>query len=266
MSSMGDGGVALCIAGQLRDHRSNVFPSLNASLLAHDIGVDVFIDTWDTLGQNNHHSSYSSLLAWLSPFSSRAGNMALERNWSQCYKRLVWQRVEHFPANGSRELHDVVMPADVADNAPLHYRGTLPNSWKMWGCSAAISDVERRRSREYEAVVKIRPDGQFWTNRQMIGLLAAMGRIIRGDGHAQLYHSPTQINASAQVSDKYAVGRSSAMHYYLGVWNHLPQLWRDWRAKRLAGLPVQSPVGERLMHAHMQHARFPFGVYHTNRR
>ena len=50
------------------------------------------------------------------------------------------------------------------------------------------------------------------------------------------------IYPSFQVSDKYAVGTSEAMHYYLSAWDHASNLWSDWldstNGASLLSLPV----------------------------
>ena len=66
---------------------------------------------------------------------------------------------------------------------------------------------------------------------------------------------------SRQLGDKYAVGTSAAMRYYLDAWSRAEALWRA-----APGAPL---VGERLMHAHMADAPFnvtAIGLKGDNRR
>jgi len=250
--------VALCIAGQFRNHFSTVFSGLNASLMQHH-SVDVFVDTWDLLGQSAHGPRSSASMERLNP------------NWFDYYPRLTWLRVERFPPRGSEELHGITMPAEVRKAGEPHFSsGTLPNAWKMMGCSTAIAEWEQSRRRPYDAVIKIRPDETFWSDNLMRHLDAATHRIVQRQGSMQLYHSGASIDSSFQVSDKYAVGTSPAMHYYLSVWKGMPTLWKEWATRRQnssARLVTGStewkriPVGERLLRAHMRGATFPFTTF-----
>lgn len=245
------------LCGQFRDHTRAVFPSLNSSILSNpNISVDVFIDTWDEVGQSQHHMALD------------AHDMALEAHepldyrWMSMYPTLAWLRVERLPANASHFLHGLEMPTRIAKASPNHHRGTLPNLWKMQGCADAIRDWEAARGRPYEAVMKMRPDGKFWSGSELDALMRALHMTTDGVGTMRLYHSATAINPLIQVSDKYAVGTSVAMRYYLSAWHHAGPIWDGWCTNLRLEPPSNSvPVGERLMLMHMRNASFNFTVY-----
>mmetsp|Transcript_110 Transcript_110/g.248 ORF Transcript_110/g.248 Transcript_110/m.248 type:complete len:112 (+) Transcript_110:651-986(+) len=111
----------------------------------------------------------------------------------------------------------------------------------------------------------MRPDKKFWSVREAQRLEGAVRGIVqrdRGSGGApvRLYHSRAAINESHHVSDKYAVGTSAAMHYYLGAWEQMPRLWDEWRRRNDSDF-FRVPVGERLLYAHMRGAPFEFRTY-----
>jgi hypothetical protein len=248
--------VALCLCGQFRDHSHAVFPSLNRTLLSlPNLSVSVFVDTWDKLGESRCHGRRCK-----SP-PPHGAQLPIDYRWMSMFRTLAWLRVERLPANASLSLHGLEMPGAVALAEPNHYQGTLPNLWKMQGCADAIRESEAERDRAYQAVVKMRPDGKFFNANELASLMRSLHTVIAGGaGTAQLYHSKTAINITIQVSDKYAVGTSSAMQYYLSAWGQARPIWEEWmRQGSIRGDMV--PVGERLMQAHMRNASFAFAVY-----
>ena len=112
---------------------------------------------------------------------------------------------------------------------------------------------------EYDAIVKMRPDSKFWSENERRALLHAIDYFL--DEHSavgmDLYFSQTAINPTFQVSDKYAVGTSSAMHYYLETWDALASIWNAWLLDRNGTLPV----GERLQYMRMRQGPYKSAPY-----
>ena len=206
---------------------------LNATALG--VPVDVFVDTWaEHWGKDE-----------------RGGRVDI--NWhAEFGKPLVALTVERTPPDASLLLNGLRLPTHVVREAPLYYSGTLPLLWKLRGCAAAIGRWENASGFEYAAVLSARMDTKFWTEVVARRLVETTRAILAGAaGPSSLFFVNTgSLVLSRQVGDKYAVGTSAAMRYYLDAWSRAEALWRA-----APGAPL---VGERLMHAHI--AAAPFNV------
>ena len=259
--------IALCVAGEMRDHESSVHGLLLAMARRWPRRADVFIDTWAI----RERQSYPVSTPWLAQrHGARSSNESNALNatwpyWSSLYDtnntNLVSLRVEQVPPNTTYELHNITMPVWMARlGETVNRKGitsTLPNLWKMFGCAQAIAEHEARRSAEYTLVVKLRPDGHFWAAASP-GIDWAVQRLLDQGRPSPPYRVLVSTIKSAwpgQVSDKYAVGSSAAMRYYLSAWTRVEALWRE--AERA---PTRAPLfDEHLLYAHMRGAPFQFG-------
>lgn len=93
------------------------------------------------------------------------------------------------------------------------YQSTLPNFWKMKGCSDAIAIQEANLRRAYDVVIKMRPDSKFWTwGGKLEGerLLVTARQILAGQSGYEVLSSDPSLEEPWLVpncfSDKYAVG------------------------------------------------------------
>ena len=253
--------VALCLAGQFRDHfnpsaEHSVHSRLKA-LTAHPPAgweVDVFVDTWIESGLGRKHENNVLVSSPLSEAS------ALDPNWLTSYPRLAGLRVERTPARASTLLRGVTIPRLLRELAPEHYSGTLPHLWKMYSCKEQWQAWEIDQQVSYDAVIKMRPDSQFFTSSMLSHIMGAVGAIL-GERHlpdherTHLFTSSEHVAATGMVSDKYAVGTPRGMGFYMDLWQTAPALWKEWEGRSNASRGVV-PVGERLMFRHMQKAAF----------
>ena len=253
--------VALCLAGQFRDHfdpsaEHSVHSRLRA-LTAHPPAgweVDVFVDTWIESGIGRKHENNVLVSSPLSEAS------ALDPNWLTSYPRLSGLRVERTPASASTLLRGVTIPRLLRELAPEHYSGTLPHLWKMYSCKEQWKAWEIDQQVSYDAVIKMRPDSQFFTSSMLSHIMGAVGAIL-GERHlpdherTHLFTSSEHVAATGMVSDKYAVGTPRGMGFYMDLWQTAPALWKEWEGRSNASRGVV-PVGERLMFRHMQKAAF----------
>ena len=245
--------VAVCLFGQTRDHfaggERSVHAQMRSTILnatALGVPVDVFVDTWaETWGRDE-----------------RGGRVDI--NWhAEFGKPLVALTVERTPPDASLLLNGLRLPTHVVREAPLYYSGTLPLLWKLRGCAAAIGRWENASGFEYAAVLSARMDAKFWTEVVAQRLVETTRAILAGAaGPSSLFFVNTgSLILSRQLGDKYAVGTSAAMRYYLDAWSRAEALWRA-----APGAPL---VGERLMHAHIADAPFnvtAIGLKGDNRR
>ena len=179
--------------------------------------------------------------------------------WSSLYdsnnSALSHVLVEESPANSSFELHGLAMPAWLvhAPNRGNHgVGGTLPNLWMMDSCARAVETAETERGSAYAAVVKVRPDSFFW-GAASPGINWAVSKIAAAppcDSCPQLLLSALRSDLNSQASDKYAVGTSAAMRYYLSAWHHADALWQKAEATR------RVIFGEHLLYDYMKSAPF----------
>lgn len=242
--------VALCLVGLFRDHLRRVLPSMRRALLnSSEWRMDVFIETWTTLG--------ASRAARLAARTDETGG-PLNPRWLSEYPNLVSLRAVRTPRNVSWRYHGVEMPLALVRNNPLSYGSTLPNLRRMRDCAAAKAEWEEAGNFTYAAVVKARPDhvcgGKSWA-----ALKLALRKVLAhaSDPAAQpvpFFHEHAWPHI--MVSDKFAVGSSSAMDFYLRAWDRLPALFG---APRLADALGKRNhlMGERLLKVHM--SRAPFG-------
>ena len=119
--------VALCIAGELRDHIESVHSDLVRMIRSWPMRVDVFIDTW-SLGMAN-----TSATPWLR--NRRRANLVVNESfafWSSLYdteaSSLVHLRVEHARTNSAYSLHGLTMPSWLVQASERRhgFGGTLP--------------------------------------------------------------------------------------------------------------------------------------------
>ena len=251
--------VALCLAGQFRDHfdpstEANVHSKLKALTAQMGWEVDVFVDTWIESGIGRKHQN-GMLVS--SPGSEAS---ALDPNWLTSYPRLAGLRVERTPVSASSRLHGVTIPRLLQELAPEHYSGTLPNLWKMHSCKEQWTTWEVDQQVSYDAVIKMRPDSQFLTSSTVPHLVGAVEAVV-GERHlpdhqrTHLFTSSERVAATGMVSDKYAVGTPRGMGFYMDLWETAPTLWKEWEDRSNASRGAV-PVGERLMYWHIQKAAF----------
>ena len=224
---------AVCLCGQFRDHFAKVYDSMNSALLRLDgIEVDVFVETW-------------------------LDECTRGVEWLAAYPNLTSLSMERLTPNAGWNLHGVSMPSDFDekfrqhDLVRKHMLSTLPHLWMMRRCSEAVERWERSNNMTYDAIVKARPDSAFWhAPRGVFSSLPALTRhVVHGDCPDDcLYHFLDQTASSYLVSDKYAVGTSRAMHWYLRGWDTLAHI--------VATEPERCPPStERLLPMHLQRAR-----------
>jgi hypothetical protein len=241
--------LALCIVGLFRDHRERVLPSLRARLFnSTEWRTDVFIEAWSTLGANR--------IARLRSGTDQTGG-PLDPQWLAEYPNLVSLKVERTPHNVSRHFHGLDLPAALVHANANSYGSTLPNLRRMHQCHQAVRAWEDACGFRYDAVVKMRPDyvcgGSSWA-----ALLVAVRQVLAHgrDPRAQPYPFFHEHGWPAvMVSDKFAVGTSAAMGYYLGAWRRLRRLFADPRLRDASGR-ANHLVGEKLMKVHMRAAPF----------
>jgi hypothetical protein len=294
--------LALCIAGQFRDHFEGVFPTLNGTLLhAAEFGTDVYVDTWAEPGAGDMHRPLSNLKEMTPAYDApchksykcdavscpsnltkeeRANAKAIDTwnkehprdqqivdpGWADHYgSQLVWLNAENEPASVSNtwpvacdpKVYDsdsaaCEMPPWLAAQYRAWYRSTIPNSWKMYGCHAAIAQQEKCRGREYDVIIKMRPDSKFWGSSQALGeyLAWAARKVLQLKEQNGNWEGVVQTDSilplATQFSDKYATGSSKAMHYYLNSWSQLQNMMRK-------GL-----IGERAMGGYMRASPYPY--------
>ena len=251
--------VALCLAGQFRDHfDASVEDSVHSKLMALTVQpgweVDVFVDTWIESGIGRKHENN---LLISSPLSEAS---ALDPNWLTSYPRLAGLRVERTPTSASSLLRGVTIPRLLQELAPEHYSGTLPHLWKMYSCKEQWKSWEVDQQISYDAVIKMRPDSQFFTSSTLSHITGAVEAVV-GERHlpdqerTHLFTSSERVAATGMVSDKYAVGTPRGMGFYMDLWETAPTLWKEWEGRSNASRGAV-PVGERLMYWHMQKAAF----------
>ena len=203
--------LALCIAGQFRDHLEAVYPTLNSTLLhAAEFETDVFVDTWAERGSHTPHESGGRVAlkektaAYDAPCRSSDAScegvscpsnltkedhqnqkaiddwnkehpreeQVLDPGWTDHYgSQLVWLNAEHEPATvtdtlpvpcGADQNRPCQVPPGLAQRESHWYKSTIPNAWKMHSCHAAIARQEKCHGREYDVIIKMRPDSPFW--------------------------------------------------------------------------------------------------------
>ena len=253
--------VALCLAGQFRDHfdpsaEDSVHTKLKALTAQPPAGweVDVFVDTWIESGMGRKHQNNVLVSSPLSEAS------ALNPNWLTSYPRLTGLRVERTPASASSLLRGITIPRLLKELAPEHYSGTLPHLWKMHSCKEQWKAWEVNQQVSYDAVIKMRPDSQFFTSSTLSHIMGAVEAVV-GERHlldherTHLFTSSERVATTGMVSDKYAVGTPRGMGFYMDLWQTAPALWKEWEGRSNASRGAV-PVGERLMFWHMQKAAF----------
>jgi hypothetical protein len=241
--------LALCIVGLFRDHRERVLPSLRTRLFnSTEWRTDVFIEAWSTLGANR--------VARLRSGTDQTGG-PLDPQWLAEYPNLVSLKVERTPHNVSRHFHGLDLPPALVRANANSYGSTLPNLRRMQQCHAAVRAWEDSSGFRYDVIVKMRPDyvcgGSTWA-----ALLVAVRQVLAHgrDPLAQpfpFFHEHGW--PAVMVSDKFAVGTSAAMAYYLNAWNRLPRLFADPRLRDANGR-ANHLVGEKLMKVYMRDAPF----------
>jgi len=253
--------VALCLVGQFRDHfdpsaEGSVHSKLKALTIQPPAGweVDVFVDTWIESGIGRKHQNNALVSSPLSEAS------ALDPNWLTSYPRLTGLRVERTPASASSLLRGVTIPRLLQELAPEHYSGTLPHLWKMYSCKEQWKAWEVDQQVTYDAVIKMRPDSQFFTSSTLSHIMGAVEAVV-GERHlpdherTHLFTSSERVATTGMVSDKYAVGTPRGMGFYMDLWKTAPVLWEEWEGRSNASRGAV-PVGERLMFWHMQKSAF----------
>eukprot|EP00964_Phaeocystis_antarctica_P084594 scaffold53304_cov65-Phaeocystis_antarctica.AAC.3 len=295
--------LALCIAGQFRDHLEGVYPTLNGTLLnAAEFETDVYVDTWGEAGGGSpgpHRGTNlrAKTAAYDAPCESShncqgvscPSNLTEEerqkeqyiKNWNKEHPRdeqlldpgwadhygskLVWLNAELEPDNVTETwpvpcdagVYDGIrpcqMPPWLAASKRDWYRSTIPNAWKMYGCHAAIAKQEKCRGREYDIIIKMRPDSKFWAGSQAQGeyLAWAARKVLQmrkevDSNWEGVVQTDSRLQLAEQFSDKYATGTSKAMHYYLNSWSNLQNMMQS-------GL-----IGERAMGAWMRASPYPY--------
>ena len=270
--------IAACIAGELRDHVGMVHDPLLEMMRSWPLPVHVFIDTWSM------QMAVSNSTPWLlartknNPVVAAVAGVSVNASWtfwSSLYDTnrtdLVSLNVEDPPANKSYLLHGLAVPQWLlrAGVEKIHgFSGTLPNLWKMHNCAAAISQRESDLGRQYVVVVKLRPDFHFfppaipgvdWAVRRFVA--SAQNATCVGARCDQLLVADLKSDPSSQVSDKYAVGTSAAMRYYLSAWDHAEALWSH--AEHQTRVNDHMLSDEHLMFAHMRRASFAYSTIGT---
>lgn len=74
----------------------------------------------------------------------------------------------------------------------------------------------------------------------------------------KLLLSNIKTDPTTQVSDKFAVGTSAAMRYYLSAWEHIATLWEAAESKKATNERIL--IDERLLYAYMRGASFAFAT------
>lgn len=241
--------VALCIVGLFRDHRERVLPSLRRVLFnSTEWRLDVFIETWTTIGATRMQRLHAR--------SDETGQI-LDPQWMREYPNLLSLHVERTPRNVSRHFHGIDLPPVLASHNPQSFGSTLPNLRRMYQCNEAKRAWEDANGFAYDAVIKTRPDyvcgGSRW-----LALLTALRLVLRHgrEPAAQPYpffheHSWPHV----MVSDKFAIGTSRAMDYYMSAWTALPRLFSSQRLSDAQG-HRNHLIGERLLKVYMRAAPF----------
>ena len=293
--------LALCIAGQFRDHLEAVYPTLNSTLLhAAEFETDVFVDTWAERGSHTPHESGGRVAlkektaAYDAPCRSSDAScegvscpsnltkedhqnqkaiddwnkehpreeQVLDPGWTDHYgSQLVWLNAEHEPATvtdtlpvpcGADQNRPCQVPPGLAQRESHWYKSTIPNAWKMHSCHAAIARQEKCHGREYDVIIKMRPDSPFWGAEANGEYLAwAARKVLKNRKEVDekwegVIQTDSALRQATQFSDKYATGTSKAMHYYLDSWSNLQNMMQN-------GL-----IGERLMGAYMRASPYPY--------
>ncbi len=261
MDSPAPARVALCLVGQFRDHfsssaGSSVYSGLK-TLTSHPPAgweVDVFVDTWIESGLGRKHEK-NVLVS--SPESEAT---AMDPNWLTSYPNLAGLRLERTPASVSTLLRGVSIPPALQELAPEHFSGTLPHLWKMRSCREQWMAWAGDQQFSYDAVIKMRPDSLFFSSSLLSHMMGAVEAIVAerhlpDQDRTHLFTSSERIAGAQMVSDKYAVGTPTGMRFYMNLWEEAPALWKEWESRPNASRGAV-PVGERLMHWHMEKASF----------
>lgn len=241
--------LALCIVGLFRDHQQRVLPSLRKAVMnSSEWRTDVFIETWTTLG--------AARTKRLAAHTDQTGGI-LDPRWLSEYPNLISVHAERTPRNVSRHFHGLDLPHELVHHNPLSFGSTLPNLRRMHECNEAKKAWEDANGFTYDAVMKMRPDyvcgGSTWAAVKL-----AIRSVLRHHREPTKQPYPFFHEHSwphVMVSDKFAVGTSAAMDYYMGAWNNLPRLFQRPRLADSLG-KRNHLVGERLMKVHMVGAPF----------
>lgn len=236
--------VAVCVAGQFRDHFARVFATMNRTLfhLGAGMAVDTYIETWRDKCTESFSNSFSNA------------------SWYRIFPNLTSLSIETRPPNASYELHGMVMPANLvrlvekeAKRADImKMLNVMQHLWKLVQCSRAISRHETTSGFVYDAIVKVRPDSKFWWRTSLAGVAEKLPPAARrmattyaawmaehgtAPGPGRVRDVPPGwvdlrvftggCDRIQHLSDKYAVGTSAAMHYYLNVWSSLQIVWQE---------------------------------------
>jgi len=185
----------------------------------------------------------------------------LNASWLRIFPNLTSLSIEAQPPNASRELHGVKMPAKLwrllkkeeARRGDIRKMlNVMQHLWKLAQCSRVISRHENANGFVYDAIVKVRPDSKFWWRTSPSGVAAMLPPLARRmateyaawmaehgtppgpgrvrdvpSGWVDLRVFSGGCDLVQHMSDKYAVGTSTAMHYYLNVWSSLQIIWQE---------------------------------------
>ena len=136
--------VALCLAGQFRDHLASVYPALRSALLSEPaLDVDVFVASWYEVGTESTHHGRGAKMQHLphQPRPSLSQAAFEQLDWHTLYPELVSLDLERTPAGASEHLHGVDMPSAVMKRKADWYAGQLPNAWSYLKNTGAVSDA-----------------------------------------------------------------------------------------------------------------------------
>lgn len=201
----------------------------------HGVAVDVYIETWE---------------------DSCTTQMARQRWFHKYHPNLTHLSIDKLPVDAGKSLHNVTLPAKLWNlssmNDPIrrkNYLSAMPHSWKMYQCSEAIAAHETSRGFKYDAIVKARPDARFWHEEHgIVNTLPHVLHAVLSKDHSEgrLYHFLGGADGRRQLSDKYAVGTSRVMHWFLRI------MWTTIRDRLAADPEAIFEMGENMLFGAMR--------------
>ncbi len=225
--------VALCISGQMRGYLK-AYPSVKKNII--DVfNPDMFIHTWDDLGQSNnlhrrtlpHPMPYylskkfidgkSEFLSLFNHFSTEINSQSMvsEAELRKLYKPKACV-VEKSPSLGEYDnFFGFTVPDQMSKKQPkaMWSRNLF---YKIYKCNELKKDFEQQNNFKYDLVIRLRPD-------------SSVGEVISTQiEENKLYFRYNAINLSYQISDQYFYADSHTMDKVCDVYNHIEGLWQQY--------------------------------------
>jgi hypothetical protein len=209
--------IALCIAGQLRGYR-DAFPTWSALGIAHH-ETSIFVHVWDDIGRKMpvpDHAYRSFSPKFSKAFANYLADIGIDEFWRRYPSLLaLYSAPEKISAEMISEFYGS-SDVTVESESGMHF---LSNSERMYYKNQVCMDKVKGSGKEFDLVIKIRPDKSFLEIDAELDLCGIWNECCN---NKVIYADRENFMLSTggySVGDQIAIGTPEDMECYSSVWN-----------------------------------------------